>query len=92
VVLHLLFLLMCFVMKSLMYTAYIYYFQVQGQLSLVTGAVLTFGLILYPYSEFELMAEELLMSDSTIKVILLLLVLVIYSIMIFIYLSCNSCG
>jgi hypothetical protein len=79
-------------MKSLMYAAYIYYFQVQGQLSLLTGAVLTFGLTHYPYSEFELMAEELLMSDSTIKVILLLLVLVIYSIMIFIYLSCNSCG
>ncbi|KAK3160574.1 hypothetical protein QOZ80_1BG0061360 [Eleusine coracana subsp. coracana] len=42
--------------------------QVQGQLSLLTGAVLTFGLTRYPYSEFELMAEELLMSDSTIKV------------------------
>ncbi|KAG2586486.1 hypothetical protein PVAP13_5NG039900 [Panicum virgatum] len=42
--------------------------QVQGQLSLLSGAVLTFGLTRYPYSEFELMAEELLMSDSTIKV------------------------
>ncbi|KAM3328622.1 hypothetical protein ACQJBY_026017 [Aegilops geniculata] len=42
--------------------------QVQGQLSLKSGAVLTFGLTGYPYSEFELMAEELLMSDSTIKV------------------------
>ncbi|KAG2586484.1 uncharacterized protein LOC120672186 isoform X2 [Panicum virgatum] len=41
--------------------------QVQGQLSLLSGAVLTFGLTRYPYSEFELMAEELLMSDSTIK-------------------------
>lgn len=47
----------------------IYIFQVQGQLSLKSGAVLTFGLTGYPYSEFELMAEELLMSDSTIKVI-----------------------
>ncbi|XP_020244404.1 uncharacterized protein LOC109822590 isoform X2 [Asparagus officinalis] len=29
---------------------------------------MTFGLLHYPYSEFELMAEELLMSDSIIKV------------------------
>jgi len=29
---------------------------------------MTFGLFHYPYSEFELMAEELLMSDSIIKV------------------------
>jgi len=43
-------------------------FQVEGQLSLLSGAILTFGLTRYPYSEFELMAEELLMSDSTIKV------------------------
>ncbi|XP_010925407.1 uncharacterized protein [Elaeis guineensis] len=42
--------------------------QVQGQLSLLCGGVLTFGLTHYPYSEFELMAEELLMSDSIIKV------------------------
>ncbi|XP_020097904.1 uncharacterized protein LOC109716759 [Ananas comosus] len=42
--------------------------QVQGQLSLLSGGILTFGLSHYPYSEFELMAEELLMSDSTIKV------------------------
>ncbi|XP_066316987.1 uncharacterized protein [Miscanthus floridulus] len=42
--------------------------QVEGQLSLLSGAILTFGLTRYPYSEFELMAEELLMSDSTIKV------------------------
>ncbi|KAG1330123.1 hypothetical protein COCNU_02G000910 [Cocos nucifera] len=41
---------------------------VQGQLSLLCGGVLTFGLTHYPYSEFELMAEELLMSDSIIKV------------------------
>lgn len=44
------------------------FIQVEGQLSLLSGAVLTFGLTNYPYSEFELMAEELLMSDSTIKV------------------------
>ncbi|WOL09055.1 hypothetical protein Cni_G17808 [Canna indica] len=42
--------------------------QVQGQLSLLCGGILTFGLTRYPYSEFELMAEELLMSDSIIKV------------------------
>ncbi|KAF8400908.1 hypothetical protein HHK36_014211 [Tetracentron sinense] len=41
--------------------------QVQGQLSLTCG-VLSFGLAHYSSSEFELMAEELLMSDSTIKV------------------------
>ena len=49
-------------------------FQVEGQLSLLSGAILTFGLTRYPYSEFELMAEELLMSDSTIKVFFFLLV------------------
>ncbi|GAB2219699.1 hypothetical protein Droror1_Dr00007336 [Drosera rotundifolia] len=42
--------------------------QVQGQLSLSRGAVLTFGLARYPSSVFELMAEELLMSNSKIKV------------------------
>ncbi|KAF6164272.1 hypothetical protein GIB67_010242 [Kingdonia uniflora] len=42
--------------------------QVQGQLSLLCGGVLVFGLAHYSSSEFELMAEELLMSDSTIEV------------------------
>ncbi|KAF8388896.1 hypothetical protein HHK36_025577 [Tetracentron sinense] len=42
--------------------------QVQGQLSLTCDGVLSFGLAHYPSSEFELMAEELLMSDSIIKV------------------------
>ncbi|PIA64560.1 hypothetical protein AQUCO_00100200v1 [Aquilegia coerulea] len=42
--------------------------QVQGQLSLLNGGVLVFGLAHYPSSEFELMAEELLMSDSLIRV------------------------
>ncbi|XP_058206673.1 uncharacterized protein LOC131320103 [Rhododendron vialii] len=42
--------------------------QVQGQLSLSCGAALSFGLVHYALSEFELMAEELLMSDSVIKV------------------------
>ncbi|KAH9321004.1 hypothetical protein KI387_015643, partial [Taxus chinensis] len=42
--------------------------QVRGQISLLYEASLGFGLEDYPLSEFELMAEELLMSDSTIKV------------------------
>lgn len=42
--------------------------QVQGQIKLVTGGVLSFGLAHYSLSEFELLAEELLMSDSIIKV------------------------
>lgn len=42
--------------------------QVQGQLSLSCGAALTFGLAHYASSAFELIAEELLMSDSLIKV------------------------
>jgi hypothetical protein len=32
----------------------------------------------YPYSEFELMAEELLMSDSTIKVVLLFFLFAVF--------------
>ncbi|XP_047328545.1 uncharacterized protein LOC124931994 [Impatiens glandulifera] len=42
--------------------------QVQGQLSLSRGSVLSFGLPYYALSEFELLAEELLMSESVIKV------------------------
>ncbi|XP_022750125.1 uncharacterized protein LOC111299295 isoform X2 [Durio zibethinus] len=42
--------------------------QVQGQISLLYGGVLSFGLAHYASSEFELLAEELLMSDSIIKV------------------------
>ncbi|KAM7493377.1 hypothetical protein LguiB_027986 [Lonicera macranthoides] len=42
--------------------------QVQGQISLLCGGVLSFGLAHYALSEFELLAEELLMSDSVIKV------------------------
>ncbi|KAI3915295.1 hypothetical protein MKX01_035554 [Papaver californicum] len=41
--------------------------QVQGQLSLSSG-VLVFGLRHFASSEFELMAEELLMEDSVIRV------------------------
>ncbi|KAG8375631.1 hypothetical protein BUALT_Bualt10G0120400 [Buddleja alternifolia] len=42
--------------------------QVQGQISLLQGGVLSFGLAHYSMSEFELVAEELLMSDSVIRV------------------------
>ncbi|KAK7319925.1 hypothetical protein RJT34_04654 [Clitoria ternatea] len=42
--------------------------QVGGLIRLTSGAVLSFGLAHYGSSEFELMAEELLMSDSEIKI------------------------
>lgn len=41
--------------------------QVRGQIHLSQGAVLSFGLAHYATSEFELLAEELLMSDSIVK-------------------------
>ncbi|KAL1830578.1 hypothetical protein ACET3Z_000229 [Daucus carota] len=42
--------------------------QVRGQISLLCGGILIFGLSDYQVSEFELVAEELSMSDSIIKV------------------------
>ncbi|XP_072955442.1 uncharacterized protein [Typha angustifolia] len=42
--------------------------QVKGQIRLLDGGSICFGLSDYPVSEFELVAEELLMSDSVIKV------------------------
>ncbi|KAG9452480.1 hypothetical protein H6P81_005384 [Aristolochia fimbriata] len=42
--------------------------QVRGQISLLDGGSISFGLSEYPVSEFELVAEELLLSDSVIKV------------------------
>ncbi|XP_073226021.1 uncharacterized protein [Cicer arietinum] len=42
--------------------------QVGGLIRLTYGAALSFGLAHYGSSEFELMAEELLMSDSVIKI------------------------
>lgn len=42
--------------------------KVRGQISLYSGGTIVFGLSDYPVSEFELVAEELLMSDSIIKV------------------------
>ncbi|KAK1365313.1 Protein diaphanous 1 like [Heracleum sosnowskyi] len=42
--------------------------QVRGQLSVSCGAVLSFGLPHYALSEYELIAEEVLISDSIIKV------------------------
>jgi len=41
--------------------------QVGGLIRLTFGAALSFGLAHYGSSEFELMAEELLMSDSVVK-------------------------
>ncbi|KAK6129455.1 hypothetical protein DH2020_036804 [Rehmannia glutinosa] len=41
---------------------------VRGQISLYYGSSIIFGLSDFPVSEFELVAEELLMSDSVIKV------------------------
>ncbi|KAF8033938.1 hypothetical protein BT93_C0275 [Corymbia citriodora subsp. variegata] len=42
--------------------------QVQGQISLLNQGILSFGLEHYASSEFEVLAEELLMSDSVIRV------------------------
>ncbi|KAM7525368.1 hypothetical protein LguiA_015270 [Lonicera macranthoides] len=42
--------------------------QVRGQISLLCGGSIIFGLSDFPISEFELVAEELLMSNSIIKV------------------------
>ncbi|KAF3340460.1 hypothetical protein FCM35_KLT16231 [Carex littledalei] len=42
--------------------------QVTGQIKLIDGGSICFGLSENPISEFELVAEELLMSDSVIKV------------------------
>ncbi|KAG0496836.1 hypothetical protein HPP92_001527 [Vanilla planifolia] len=42
--------------------------QVRGQIKLIDGGSICFGLSDYPVSEFELVAEELLISDSIIKV------------------------
>ncbi|KAD6453874.1 hypothetical protein E3N88_08580 [Mikania micrantha] len=40
--------------------------QVQGQISLLDGAILSFGLAHYASSEFEVLAEELLLINSVI--------------------------
>jgi len=42
--------------------------KVRGQISVYNGGSLIFGLSDFPISEFELVAEELLLSDSIIKV------------------------
>lgn len=49
--------------------------QVRGQIRLSCAAVLSFGLQQFASSEFELMAEELLMSDSIIKASVMLFIL-----------------
>lgn len=53
-------------MKDIQNTIFIN-LQVGGLIRLTSGAVLSFGLAHYGSSEFELMAEELLMSDSVVK-------------------------
>ncbi|KAK9144802.1 hypothetical protein Sjap_004705 [Stephania japonica] len=42
--------------------------QVRGQISILYGSSICFGLSDFPVSEFELVAEELLVSDSIIQV------------------------
>ncbi|KAI4369970.1 hypothetical protein MLD38_018359 [Melastoma candidum] len=42
--------------------------QVRGQISLYNRSFISFGLSEFPVSEFELVAEEILMSDSIVKV------------------------
>lgn len=42
--------------------------QVRGQISLLSGSIIIFGLAEDPISEFEVVAEELLMSYSSIRV------------------------
>ncbi|GJT94392.1 root hair defective 3-like protein, partial [Tanacetum coccineum] len=51
-----------------------FYDSVQGQISLLGGAILSSGLAHYALSEFELLAEELLMSNSIITKFVTLLV------------------
>jgi hypothetical protein len=42
--------------------------KVRGDIRVYSGGSLIFGLSDYPVSEFELVAEELLLSDSIVKV------------------------
>lgn len=56
--------------------------KVRGQIGLYRGGTIVFGLSDYPVSEFELVAEELLMSDSIIKVCYFCRVFLCF---------CNSC-
>jgi len=59
--------------------------KVRGQISVYSGGSLIFGLSDYPISEFELVAEELLLSDSIIKVCFL--IQCIFSVIKFFYQS-----
>lgn len=45
--------------------------KVRGQISLYNRSCISFGLSEFPVSEFELVAEEILMSDSVVKVYLM---------------------
>lgn len=43
-------------------------YQVQGQIILKCHGTLSSGLAHYPFSEFELVADEIELTDSTLKV------------------------
>lgn len=53
---------------KIVYNGSLFELKVRGQISLYRGSSIIFGLSDFPVSEFELVAEELLMSDSIIKV------------------------
>ena len=62
----------------------------QGQISVLRHGVLSFGLPHYASSEFELLAEELLMSDSEIKVSVNLYLYFCMHVVFYPYLDGNS--
>ena len=66
---RILFKLCIFFVLNSMYGLHLYslIMKVRGQIALYRGGSIIFGLSDFPVSEFELVAEELLMSDSTIK-------------------------
>lgn len=55
-------------LRNITYFVCVFCCKVRGQIRLLDGGSICFGLMDYPVSEFELVAEELLMSDSVIKV------------------------
>lgn len=64
--------------------------QVRGEIGLYRGGSIVFGLSAYPVSEFELVAEELLMSDSVIKVYNIHRVFTLTIFMLFIQIESNG--
>lgn len=51
-----------------MFASLTFVVKVRGQIRLLDGGSICFGLSEYGVSEFELVAEELLLSDSVIQV------------------------